>query len=138
MKKVSDFCDRLIRLHVLYDQKEFDVAEIDRELDEVCIKLWGFTSDDVDEDELPAEVQSQLDELWDAANASAGQKLALENGYDLMNGPKPLDNWWHFLLMILAEKHQLFQPQFIAAARLKAEAQRFHDGKESGVISGAD
>ena len=136
MKRVADYCDRLTRLNVMFAEKEFLPDEIDQELWTVCVRIWGHTPDDVDDEELPAEVQQWLDKVYEDSDEAAAQAFATDNGYDLMDGQKILSDWWSFLLMILAEKHDIFQPELIAAARLKAEAAKFQEDKEAGVIQG--
>lgn len=136
MKRVADYCDRLTRLHVMFAEREFDPKEIDREIWSVCARIWGHTPDDVDDEELPADVQQWLDTIYDADDEAAAQRCAVECGYDLSDVQGALPDWWSFLLMILAEKHDLFQPEFMAAARLKAEAAKFQEAKSAGVVQG--
>ena len=132
MKRIAESCDRLTRLHVLYGHKEFAPDDIEKELWQVCYNVWGYTPDDVDDEALPADVQAWLDKLHDDNDSAAAQVFAVENDYDLTDQGKPLFNWWFFVLMILAEKHNLFTPEHVASARLKAEAAKFQEDKEAG------
>ena len=136
MKRVADYCDRLTRLQVMFAEKEFMPEEIDRELWAVCAKIWGHTPDDVDDEELPDDVQEWLDRIHENDDDADAQRFAVDCGYDLRDGQKVLTNWWWFVLMILAEKYDLFQPEFMVAARLKAEAAKFQEATAAGVIQG--
>jgi hypothetical protein len=137
IKRVADYCDRLTRLRVMYDEREFDPAEIDAELWRVCKLVWGHTPDDVDDEALPQDVQDCLDEIYENDASLEAQQSAQAQGYDLKDDQgQILQDWWWFTLMILGEQHGLMTSEHIAAARLKAEIQKFEEDSKAGVISG--
>jgi hypothetical protein len=80
MKRVADHCDRLTRLQVMFAEKEFMPEEIDRELWAVCVKIWGYTPDDGDDEELPADLQNWLDVVDENDDAQAAQRFANDSG----------------------------------------------------------
>lgn len=114
--RLSTYCVELERLH-LWGTDE----DIDAEFHAVCQKIWGYTVEDFDEDQLSKADHDFLDEL----TRRRAYGFALENGYDLgdyANG-EMVSDWWGFAWMVLAEKRGLL------SAEQRALAWKKHDEK---------
>lgn len=115
LTRLAEYCRELEWLHLWGDDER-----IDREFNAICRKVWGYTLDDFDDDQL-----SPADHKWlDALTQKRAASFAIENGYDFAdyyNGGIITD-WWGFAWMVLAEKRGLFTPEQRAAAWSKHDA----------------
>jgi hypothetical protein len=109
-----------------------DDAENDRRFNAACREIWGYTTDDFDED-----LFSDMDHRWlDTLDEKRAWSYGINSGYDLTddrNGGLVVD-WLGFVWMILAEQRQLLTVQMRRAAWAKRDALLLADPKIAGVI----
>lgn len=117
LTRIADFARSLSQLHAASRRHPVDDDQIDRAFDAVCLSVWGYTTDDFDDDLLSAADHNWLDTL-DEAHA---RLFAAERGYDLVDDHGMLTDWWGYCWMILAEARGLLTPEHRAAARAAIE-----------------
>jgi hypothetical protein len=117
LTRIADFARSLSQLHQASRRRPVDDDQIDRAFDAVCLSVWGYTTDDFDDDLLSAADHNWLDTL-DEAHARI---FAAEQGYDLVDDHGMLADWWGYCGMILAEKRGLLTQENRAAARAAIE-----------------
>jgi hypothetical protein len=132
LTRIADFARTLSRLHRVSRQRAIDDDQIDREFNSVCMSVWGYTTDDINDDLFTGEDHAFLDSL-DEAHARI---FAAERGYDLVDDRGMLTDWWGFCWMILAEKRGLLTTENRTAARAAIEEKYLAASNVIGVIVG--
>ena len=110
--KITRICEFARRLHQLRRLGGEDAIE--REFNEVCRSICGYTLDDFTDDDLSAKDHAWLDQLTQECAVA----FAAGRGYDLRDYVHGgcLADWWGFTWMILAEARGVLTPQKRAAA----------------------
>jgi hypothetical protein len=136
VKEITDYTQRLDRLYILHKEQPIDPDFLYEELKRVCVAVFGYSPDDVEEDLIPPQhlkwfnkVINQDDDGYEA------QRWARRKGYDIRG--LQWDNWPTVLWMILAKSLGILTPENKAAVKLKREAEQLIANKRKGVISGA-
>jgi hypothetical protein len=132
LTRIADFARSLSRLHRASRHRLVDDDQIDREFNAVCMSVWGYIIDDINDDLFSAEDHVFLDTL-DEAQARI---FAASQGYDLVDDQGMLTDWWGYCWMILAEKRGLLTPENRAAARASIEEKYLSAPNVIGVIVG--
>lgn len=117
LTRIADFARSLSHLHGLARRQPVDDDEIDRAFNEVCLSVWGYTTDDFSDALL-----SDEDHVWlDSLDEAQARIFAVAQGYDLVDDNGMLTDWWGYCWMILAEKRGLLTPENRAIARAAIE-----------------
>lgn len=117
LTRIADFARSLSHLHRRARRQPVDDDEIDRAFNEVCLSVWGYTTDDFSDALL-----SDDDHAWlDALDEAQARIFAAAQGYDLVDDSGMLTDWWGYCWMILAEKRGLLTPENRATARAAIE-----------------
>ena len=69
LTRIADFARSLSRLHRMSHRRPVDDDQIDRAFNAVCISIWGYTTDDFNDDLLSIEDHAWLDTLDEARGA---------------------------------------------------------------------
>src|ERR1700754_4118253 len=132
LTRIADFARSLSRLHLASRRRIVDDDQIDREFNAVCMSIWGYTTDDFDDDLFSLKDHEFLDTL-DEAKA---RLFAAGHGYDLVDDSGILTDWWGYCWMILAEHRGLLTPEIRTRARMKMEEKYLSAPNVIGVIVG--
>jgi hypothetical protein len=132
LTRIADFARSLSRLHQTSRRQAVDDDAIDREFNAVCMSVWGYTTDDFNDD-----LFSVADHAWlDTLDEAHARIFAGEQGYDLVDDQGMLTDWWGYCWMILAEKRGLLTPENRAASRAAIEENYLSAPNVIGVIVG--
>src|SRR4029079_4009917 len=66
LTRIADFARTLSRLHQASRRRRVGDDQIDRELNGVCMSVWGYTTDDISDDLFAVEDHAFLDSLDEA------------------------------------------------------------------------
>src|ERR1700738_2948593 len=132
LTRIADFARSLSRLHLTARRQIVDDDQIDREVNRVCMSVWGSTTDDFS-DALFSDADHAFLDTLDEAHARI---FAAEHGYDLVDDSGMLSDWWGYCWMILAEKRGLLTRENRAAARADIEEKYLSAPNVIGVIVG--
>ena len=81
LTRIADFARSLSRLHRAARRQVIDDDQIDREFNAVCQSIWGYTTDDFND-----ELFSLADHAWlDSLDEAHARLFAAEQGYDLVD-----------------------------------------------------
>lgn len=132
LTRIADFARSLSHLHMIARRQPVDDDQLDRAFNEVCLSVWGYTTDDFSDALL-----SPADHAWlDTLDEAQARIFAAGQGYDLVDDHGMLTDWWGYCWMILAEKRGLLTPENRAAARASIEEAYLAAPNVIGVIVG--